>query len=53
MSRNIACAHLIVERAVGVEVQQLAARHVVLRIHQVEVVIRRMYDDAVGHAHVL
>ena len=53
MRRNIACAYLIVERAVRQEMQQFATRHVVLGIHQVEVAVRRMYDDAVGHTHIL
>ena len=35
------------------EVQQFATRHVVLGIHQVEITVHWMHDDAIGHTHLL
>ena len=51
MTRNIASAHLIVERAVSQEVQQFTTRHIVLGIHHVEVACLWIYDNAIRHLH--
>lgn len=40
---------LPVESAVREEVQQLTTRYIVLRIHQIEVALQRIHDDAVWH----
>ena len=47
MGRNIARFHLPVEGSIRQEVQQLATRHVVLSIHQIEIAMDRVHDDAV------
>ena len=51
MGRDIARLHLPVESAVGQKVKQFATRHIVLRVHQVEVAVYRVYDDAIGHSY--
>ena len=50
MSGYVASLHLPVEGAVGEEVQQFTAGNIVFGIHQVEVTVQRVDDDAVGHA---
>ena len=50
MGWYVASLYLPVEGAIGQEVQQLATRYVVLGIHQVEVLVDGINDDAVWHA---
>ena len=49
MCRNITSTHLPVKSAVWQEVQQFTTRYIVLCIHQVEVALQRIHDDAVWH----
>ena len=51
MGWDIASFDLPVEGAVREEMQQFTTRHIVLRIHQVEVAMQRVHDDAIGHAY--
>ena len=51
MGRNIARLYLPVEGAVREEMQQLTAGNVVLCVHQVEVAMQRVDDDAVRHTY--
>ena len=53
MCRYVACLHLPVESTVRQEMEQLTAGNVVLGVHQVEVAVQGIDDDAVGHAYLL
>ena len=48
MGWYVARLHFPVKGAVGQEVEQFTARHIVLRIHQVEVAMQGVDDDAVA-----
>ena len=53
MCGYVACLHFPVEGAVGEEVQQFTAGDIVLGIHQVEVPVNGIHDDAIGHTDLL
>ena len=50
MGRDITGLYLPVEGAVGEEMEQFATRHVVLGIHEIEITMDGVYDDAIWHA---
>ena len=50
MGGDVASLNFPVESAIGEEVQQLTTRYIVLRVHQVEIALQRVHNDAVGHA---
>ena len=49
MRRNVARPHAPVKRSVGMEVQQFATGHIVLCIHDIEVAVNRVDDNAIRH----
>ena len=49
MGRDITGLYLPVEGAVREEMKQFTARHVVLGIHEIEITMDGVYDDAVWH----
>ncbi len=51
MSGNVARLHAPFQDAVGREAEQFAARHIVLGIHDVEVLIDWIHDNAVRQAY--
>ena len=51
MGRDVARADAPVEGSIRQEVEQFAARHIVLGIHDVEVLIDRIHDNAVRQAY--
>ena len=49
MGWDVASLYLPVEGAVREEMKQFTTRHVVLRIHKIEITMDGIYDDAVWH----
>ena len=49
MGGDVACLDLPVEGTIGQEVQQFATRYIVLRVHEIEIAMYGVHDDAIGH----
>ena len=51
MGRDVARADAPVEGSIRQEVEKFAARHIILGIHDVEVLVDRIHDNAVRQAY--